>query len=202
VDNLATDSLEKNGQSSLLKILRANTFPTLKTQRLILREPQLKDAARYHEILSCTNISRYSDIPENPTKKRSERFVSWMSKLHNRGTGIAWLICPATDSNVVGAIRINRIEKKAQCGFIGYELHPDYWNQGYATEALGAIVNYAHVDLSLNRLEAWTSEGNGASDHVLLKNGFKFEGMQREKIWFHGKFQNIRLFGRLASDVN
>jgi len=83
---------------------------------------------------------------------------------------------------------------------LGYELHPDYWNTGYATEALSAVVEYAHGPLSLNRLEAWTIKGNEASDKVLLKNGFQYEGTQRAKAWFKDQFWDIRLFGRLSED--
>jgi len=123
-----------------------------------------------------------------------------MSRLYAGGIGIGWIICTRESSVVIGSIRINSIEKKAQCGVLGYELHPDYWGSGYATEALAAVVDYAHSTLSLNRLEAWTSEGNDASERVLLKNGFHFEGMQREKVWVRDQFQNIKLFGRLARD--
>lgn len=135
-----------------------------------------------------------------------------MSKLEARKKGIAWVICLSqqTDSQlahqlpehntVIGSIRINSIEKKARCGVLGYEIHPAYWSNGYATEALGAVVSYAHQELGLNRLEAWTTEGNAASDKVLLKNGFQFEGTQREKVFLHNSFHHIRLFGRLACD--
>ena len=125
-----------------------------------------------------------------------------MSKLETRGTGVGWIICLRTNSQneVIGSVRINRIEKKARCGVIGYELHPDYWSNGYATEALGKVVNYAHNQNSLNRLEAWTCEGNDASDKVLLNNGFQYEGTQRDKAMLRGSYKNIRLYGRLASD--
>lgn len=123
-----------------------------------------------------------------------------MSKLHASGAGVGWLICLHENSNVIGSIRINSIEKKAQCGVLGYELHTDYWSQGYLTEALAAVVHHAHKELLLNRLEAWTSEGNDASERVLLKNGFQFEGMQREKVWVRDQYQSIRLYGRLARD--
>ncbi len=172
----------------------------------------MQDAASYHHILSCPEVSRYSDIPHQPTLKRSERFISWMSKLEARKKGVAWVICLSeqTDSHlgqlstehktVIGSIRINSIEKKARCGMLGYEIHPTYWSNGYATEALGAVASYAYGDLGLNRLEAWTTEGNAASDKVLLKNGFQLEGTQREKVFLHNSFHHIRLFGRLACD--
>jgi len=201
-----------------LKLFRKNTFLPIESNRLLLRKPQLKDAASYHHILSCTEICHFSDLPYKPTFKRSEQFVRWMSKLDSRDIGAAWLIClktkievdrnigirttsdPQSDNAIIGSIRINSIEKKANCGRLGYELHPSYWGQGYATEALGVVISHAYNHLSLNRLEAWTIDGNDASNRVLLNNGFQYEGMQREKVLVRDKYQNVRLFGHLASD--
>jgi len=187
-------------RSGKLSILKPTPFPELQTKRLTLQSPNQTDAADYHQILARPEISRYSDVPHNPSKKRSERFVSWMSKLHARKTGVGWIIKLRPSGKTIGAIRINSIEKKAKCGVIGYEIHPDFWNTGYATEALRAVVVHAHESLSLNRLEAWTTDANQASGKVLIKNGFQYEGTQRAKVWFRDQFWDIRLYGRLADD--
>jgi len=123
-----------------------------------------------------------------------------MSKLHVRGTGVGWIVKLRDSSTIIGSVRINSIEKKASCGVIGYEVHPDYWNKGYATEALNAVVRHAHDVLGLNRLQAWTTVGNKASDKVLLNNGFQYEGTQRSRVKFRNQFWDIRLYGRLAAD--
>jgi len=183
-----------------LRFLTSAPFPELVTDRLLLQRPNLKDANDYHRILSCPEISRYSDVPHNPTKKHSERFVSWMSKLYARGTGVGWIVKLRDSNSTIGAVRINRVEKKASCGIIGYEIHPDYWNKGYASEALSLVVDHAHGVMGLNRLEAWTTLGNKASEKVLLNNGFQNEGTQRSRVWFRDQFWDIRLYARLAAD--
>lgn len=183
-----------------LNLLRSKPFPELSTDRLLLRCPNTKDATEYHRILQCPEIARYSDVPHNPTPKRSKQFVGWMSKLHRRGIGVGWIVQLHHSNDAIGSIRINRIEKKANCGVIAYELHPEFWNAGYAGEALAAVVIHAHHTLSLNRLEAWTTEGNLASEKVLLKNGFLYEGTLRAKARFKDQYWNIRLYARLAED--
>lgn len=192
--------MRQETQSFNVSILKAPPFPELKTERLLLRKATTNDVIAYHQILSCPEVSRYSDVPHNPTTKRSERFVSWMSKLHNRGKGVGWIITQHTNKSAIGSIRINSIEKKAQYGVIGYELHPDYWNTGIATEALASVVHHAHNAMSLNRLEAWTSTDNITSQKVLTKNGFIHEGTQRQKFWFRDQLWDVELFGRIASD--
>ena len=123
-----------------------------------------------------------------------------MSKLHVRGTGIGWIVKLRNSSKTIGSVRIIRIEKKARCGLLGYEIHPDYWNTGYATEALGAVIRHSHGAMELNRLEAWTTLGNQGSEKVLLNNGFQYEGTQRSKARFRDQLWDIRLYGRLAAD--
>jgi [ribosomal protein S5]-alanine N-acetyltransferase len=69
-----------------------------------------------------------------------------------------------------------------------------------ATEALRAVVVCGHDRFRLNRIEAWTLPGNGASDRVLEKAGFRYEGTLRQRGWFKGAFHDFRMFGRVASD--
>ena len=178
---------------------RSRRFPVLPTKRLLLRAPTLKDAGAYHALLSIREVTRFSNIPDAPSKAQSERLVMWMSKLYASGKGCAWIIEDRA-ANLVGAIRYNHFEKKSKCGEIGYESHPDFWGKGLMTEAVGVIVSCGHQSFGLNRIEAWTLPGNAASDRVLEKSGFRFEGTLRQKAWFKGGYHDFRMFGRLAGD--
>ncbi len=100
----------------------------------------------------------------------------------------------------LGAIRINRIHKQWRWGEIGYESHPDFWGRGLMTEAVRAVVACGHGQFKLNRMEAWTLPGNDASDRVLVKAGFSYEGTLKQKAWFKGAFHDFRMFGRVAAD--
>ena len=68
---------------------------------------------------------------------------------------------------------------------IGYDLLPKYWGKGFSTEAVHRIVKAAFSgDLScgkLNRIQGDTVLGNSASESLLLKVGFKEEGIRRNR---------------------
>jgi [ribosomal protein S5]-alanine N-acetyltransferase len=49
-------------------------------------------------------------------------------------------------------------------------------------------------------MEAWTLPGNDASDRVLVKAGFTYEGTLKQKAWFKGAFHDLSMFGRVAAD--
>ena len=69
------------------------------------------------------------------------------------------------------------------------------------TEAVRAVVACGHETFRLNRIDAWTLPGNAASDRVLEKSGFQYEGTLRQKAWFKGAFHDFRMFGRIAADA-
>lgn len=175
-------------------------FPALATPRLRLRALGDGDAASFGELLSHYIVTRFSDWPDAPSLEQCERFVATMAEAYEAGRGCGWAIEEQAAGTMIGAIRINYILSDWKCGGIGYELHPAFWNRGFATEALRAVVDCAHRHFGLNRLEAWTLAGNDASDRVLAKAGFAFEGIQRQRGHFKGAFHDFRMFGRIAAD--
>lgn len=175
-------------------------FPELATERLTLREPSISDAPRFHEILSLPEVSKFSNIPDSPTLKRSEGFVGWMTKLFAKGNGCGWLIAEKGSSKIIGAIRINAMHKKPSFGQIGYELDPSYWNQGLMSEAVRAVTDFGHTGFGLNRMEAWVIPGNIGSELVLKKNGYQFEGTLRQRLNLRGELTDINMYSHLISD--
>lgn len=68
--------------------------------------------------------------------------------------------------------------RMVECGFSILE---PAQNQGFATEALGALVKWAFSNVLLRKITARTHSGNRSSRNVLEKNQFKPAGNGREK---------------------
>jgi RimJ/RimL family protein N-acetyltransferase len=60
---------------------------------------------------------------------------------------------------------------------VGYWLGAPYWGQGYCTEALHAVIDYAFTDLDHEALHAGARVTNPASRRVLEKCGFQWTGV-------------------------
>ena len=54
-----------------------------------------------------------------------------------------------------------------------YGIHPDFWGQGYATEAARAVLDYGLKTLNLPKVNADVDEPNTASVRVLQKLGMQ-----------------------------
>ena len=159
----------------------AQPFPALETARLRLRAVKSDDDSFYHALLSIPQVTRFGNFPDAPSKAQSDRILNWMSRRFVAGRGCAWLIEEREAGSPLGAIRINRMDRAWRCGEIGYESHPDFWGRGLMTEAVRAVVACAHGRFELNRIEAWTLPSNDASDRVLTKAGFVYEGRAQTK---------------------
>ena len=60
---------------------------------------------------------------------------------------------------------------------VGYALLPEFWGQGYAIEAVSAVLSYGRDTHSLKRTLAIVSPDNESSIRVLEKAGLTFERM-------------------------
>ena len=175
-------------------------FPALSTSRLTLRMVRSDDSPRFQALLAIPAVTRFSNWADAPDDEQAAGFIKNMSELFRSGNGCAWIIGSRASREFMGAIRFNYFIKAWKGGGVGYEIHPQFWGRGIMTKALAAVVSCGHDVFALNRIEAWTLPGNAASDRVLEKVGFRFEGLQRQKGWFKNAFHDFRIFGRVASD--
>ncbi|RWX09073.1 N-acetyltransferase [Rhizobium hidalgonense] len=180
---------------------RNKEFPLLVTDRLKLRAPDLADGDDLHALLLMPEVTRFSSWPEAPARAHIKRAMKWMCEVHAKGKGCAWIMEDRVSGRYLGAIRFNSIERHSKCAEIGYELHPSAWGKGLMTEAVTAVSRCGFEQFSLNRIEAWTLSGNAASDRVLEKAGFRYEGTLRQKAWFKGVFHDFRMFGLIAGEA-
>jgi RimJ/RimL family protein N-acetyltransferase len=74
---------------------------------------------------------------------------------------------------------INDCEINNKCIEMGYALHPDYHNQGFATEAFGAAISHLFSQ-SFEEIIAGAFEENAASMRVMEKCGMKRTKMTAE----------------------
>jgi RimJ/RimL family protein N-acetyltransferase len=83
---------------------------------------------------------------------------------------------------------------------MGYEIAPDEWGRGYASEAARAVLNFGFRELRLHRVWAECIAGNAASERVLQKLGMRLEGRLRENEFFKGRWWDTLIYAILVQE--
>lgn len=104
------------------------------------------------------------------------------------------------EGRLIGNCGIRRQTIDATEADMGYELAPDYWGRGYATEAARALVAFGFGTLGVHRISAHCIAENTASAHVLEKLGMRREGHLRETAFFKGRWWDTLIYGMLDRD--
>jgi RimJ/RimL family protein N-acetyltransferase len=106
------------------------------------------------------------------------------------------------DGFLIGGIglRLNEGPHAAHRAELGYWLARDYRNRGLITTAVGEITRYGFSRLRLTRIEATTCGGNAASQRVLEKARFAFEGVLRGYHRKNGRSIDVRMYACLAPE--
>ena len=150
---------------------REASIPVLETKRLALRAARLEDAKAVAALANDRRIAENTARIPYPYKLAdAEQFIAGANK-----KGEAAYLITLRDGTVIG-----------ECGLmfhyddtpeIGYWLGVPYWNKGYATEALHALIDYAFTDLTHDAVQAGARVTNPASRRVLEKCGFQWTGV-------------------------
>ncbi|HEX2915637.1 MAG TPA: GNAT family protein [Chloroflexia bacterium] len=176
------------------------TFPHLETDRLILRRIETADAKALLKLLSDREVLKTTDAPQLENLEQANWLIEGLEGLFSTKAGIRWGITLKPKNTLIGTCGFNRFEYQHSHSGIGYELAKQYWGQGLMTEAVAAMVNYGFEALQLNRIEALTILDNIASIRVLQKLGFREEGILREYIYAHDRYNDVRIFSLLKRE--
>ena len=168
---------------------------TLETERLILRKAKKSDTLDMLEYASDEDNIRYLDW--TGAKTRDEILLNIIDFCW-ANPGI-WAIEIKETKKCIGTIHLNVISEHDKAEF-GYVLNREYWNKGYTTEALSALIRLCFTELDINRVEAMHYVGNEGSGRVMQKCGLRFEGISTQARKVKGIFQDVVRYG-MTKDI-
>jgi len=165
---------------TLLERIPRETFheasiPVLETKRLALRAPRLGDAKTVATLANDRRIAENTARIPHPYKlSDAEDFIARAGKPDE-----AVFLITLRGKTVIGACGVVLQDAAPE---LGYWLGVEHWGQGYATEALHAVIDYAFADLGHEALQAGARVTNPASRRVLEKCGFQWTGVGLRRI--------------------
>ena len=154
---------------------REHTLPVLETERLTLRAPRRGDAKAIAALANDRRIAaNTARIPHPYSAADAEEFIASV----NRRDGETCFVIMLGD-RLIGACGLDPQEDGPE---LGYWLGAPYWDQGFATEAARALIDYAFGELEHETLRAGARVSNPASRRVLEKCAFQWTGVRLTRI--------------------
>lgn len=153
----------------------------LETERLILRRLHEDDAKQmYENWASDKKVVTYLTWPVHKNIEVTKNIlIEWMEQ-YNQNNYYQWGIEIADTNQLIGTISVvNQIEKINSME-IGYCIGSKWWNQGYTSEALKAVIDYLFNEVGCYRVDAKHDPRNPHSGDVMKKCGMKYEGTLRQ----------------------
>ena len=177
----------------------------LRGERLYLRPPRRGD---YRQWAAVRGASREFLVPWEPawpedalTRACYRRRLRRASLDWREDLGYSFHLFERRQDRLLGGVALNNVRRGvAQSCSVGYWMGAPYARQGFMTEALAAVLDFAFEDLGLHRVEAACLPSNQPSRRLLGKMGFKEEGFARKYLRINGAWEDHILFAMLRED--
>jgi len=163
---------------------------TIKTDRLILRpfeKSDLKDVLAY---LSLPDMQRYLDWKARDNSEATSAFDAMRKevRLMRPGDILTLAVVRKSDGVVMGHVALKWTDATAAQAELRFAMAPAFRRQGYASEAIQAVMKYGFDKHRLHRVFARTAGHNEASARLLKKIGMRLEAHYREHALFQGEW--------------
>jgi RimJ/RimL family protein N-acetyltransferase len=115
-------------------------------------------------------------------------------------SGVAFGV-QAKDGTPIGFIGINWLLAHHRLAMIGASIgEPDHWGNGYGTDALLLLADYAFDDLDIRKIWLSTMSLNARVMRQMEKVGFTLEARRRKGIYADGAWYDELTYGLLRDD--
>jgi ribosomal-protein-alanine N-acetyltransferase len=194
-----------------IAFMRGLTFPggqqpVINGERVYLRYPRMAD---YMEWSRLRGASRQFLKPWEPvwaddelTRGAFRRRIKRYQKETRLDSAYVFFVLRKTDNALIGGCTLSNVRRGVtQCCTLGYWVGEPYARQGYMTEAIKALLPFVFRTLGLHRIEAACLTANDASRSLLLRCGFREEGLARRYLLINGVWSDHLLFALLADEA-
>ncbi|MCC6458597.1 MAG: GNAT family N-acetyltransferase [Caldilineaceae bacterium] len=180
-------------------------FPdAIETARLIIRSPQAGDGPEFNAAIleSMEGLQKwlglYKESP--PTVEETEALMRQKHAEFLLRQDMM-LLCFLKGSNTFVVSSGLHPNWKVPSFEIGYWCRQSYQGQGYVTEAVNGIADFAFTQLNAKRVFIRCDSDNSASANVARRTGFEFEGTLRHDSRNHsGELRNTFMFSQIRPD--
>lgn len=145
----------------------------LETDRLLLRELSIDDAANFHALNENPNVIQFTGDKPFEDVEEARIFLGNYKDYERNGYG-RWAVINKVDNEFLGWCGLKYDASKDETD-IGFRFFQKHWNKGFATESAMACLNYGFSLLGIQTIVGRAMSENVASIKVLQKLGLTFD---------------------------
>ena len=150
-----------------------NPFPTIKTERLVLRNLKESDWESVSYLRSDKIVNQFVKRKNAHNQEKALEFILNTNLKISNNELIYWCIALKNETKMIGSICLWNFSEDRKVAEIGYDLDPKYQRKGIMTESINAVLNFGFRKLSLEKIEAFTQKQNKNSISLLINNQFQ-----------------------------
>jgi RimJ/RimL family protein N-acetyltransferase len=159
---------------------------SIATERLRLRQFKTSDLEALLAYRNDPEVSRYQGWGSSYSSEQASEFIAQMSSREAGQIGWTQLAVQLKSSGAtIGDVALNTLEFEPRSAMIGYTLAREHWSQGYAFEAVTAVLKHCFEYLNMHRVRANCDTRNESSWRLLEKIGFRREAHFIESYFEH-----------------
>jgi len=173
----------------------------IKTERLILRDFTQNDINFYMDLETNPKSLEY-EHDTFPSQETLNNNIKQIFELLDKNPRDKYSLLILNNDTLipVGRVVLWMIDEFVNEWEMGWIIHPDYWNNGYASEAAKAMINFAFQDLNAHRIQALCHEHNHRSERVMIRVGMYKEGTLRGVRYHNKQWYGSHIYSILDTD--
>lgn len=162
-------------------------------ERVYLRLMEESDVPYKVNWINDSKVRRTLNFDFPVSEVATKKWLHKVSALDNRKD---FIVCLKTNNVPIGyggLLNIDRRNSKAESYMaIG---NKEYWGKGYAKEIRKIILEYAFIELGLNRIYSYVWSENVKMISLNKKIGFQIEGTLKQDVFSHGEYRDRVIMG-------
>ncbi len=168
-------------------------------ERTRLRAIEREDIPRFLKWLNDPSVTRYLTLYLPFSQAEEEE---WFER-HLEDERSRVFAIETAEGKHIGNIGLEDIDWKDRRAMLGIFIgERDFWDQGYGTDAVRALLRLAFEEMGLHRISLHVFDFNQRAIRCYQKCGFRQEGCLREAHFTHGGYHDVLLMGILAREFS
>ena len=176
----------------------------LETDRLILRDYSADDIDAYYRLKTDEQTMYYmQDIKLDSFDAAKEELADVLADMAKDDRKYCFLHMELKDTHEqVGSIGYTVVDRTPVGTIVhmGYFTYPKFWGNGYTSEALRSVLEYAFTKDDVYRVTTGCLAENKGSERVMQKNGLIKEAEHKDYEWHDGKMKDRLEYRLLKSE--